>query len=106
MRESAIEKKVCDRARKLGYYVRKFVSPQQRGVPDRLFISPGGKVFFIEFKAPGKKPTPLQEYERSLIQANNICVYVVDNAPAGMWLVDTVMRHSWMPSQTEVDDLS
>ena len=30
------------------------------GWPDDLFLLPGGKAYFIEFKRPGKEPTPLQ----------------------------------------------
>ena len=30
------------------------------GWPDDLFLIPGGRPLFIEFKRPGKEPTPLQ----------------------------------------------
>lgn len=75
MLEKTIEKKVCDYAKKQGCLVYKFVSPAHRGVPDRMFITPKGRVFFIEFKAPGKRPTPLQTHE--LIKLNNHNVYAV-----------------------------
>jgi hypothetical protein len=81
MSESEIEKAVCDYARKRGCYVRKFSTPSHRGVPDQLFITPSkeyyvaeehrcntlGQVFFIEFKAPGCKPTALQRRELALL---------------------------------------
>ena len=31
-----------------------------RGWPDYLILLPGGRSFWIEFKVPGKDPTPLQ----------------------------------------------
>ena len=33
--------------------------PSQRGVPDRLYFK-SGELVIVEFKAPGKKPTPYQ----------------------------------------------
>jgi hypothetical protein len=65
--ESKIEAKVTKYAREKGCYTRKFKSPGNRGVPDRLFMTPTGVVFFIEFKAPGKQPTALQQRELDLI---------------------------------------
>lgn len=32
----------------------------KRSWPDRMFLIPGGRPFFIEFKAPGEEPTVLQ----------------------------------------------
>jgi len=40
--------------------VMKLAGPNQKGQPDRMFLR-NGKVLFIEFKAPGKQPTALQE---------------------------------------------
>ena len=50
IRERDIEKKACDLAKAAGWLVFKFVSPSQRGVPDRIFIRQG-RIVFIEFKA-------------------------------------------------------
>jgi hypothetical protein len=59
MRESSIETALVTYAKKHDIYTKKFVSPSNRGVPDRVFIY-GGRVLFLELKAPKKKPTPLQ----------------------------------------------
>jgi hypothetical protein len=82
MLESAIENKVCDLAKKAGWLSFKFVSPAQRGVPDRIFIKTG-RVVFIEFKAPSKKPTPLQDHiMRKMVDAG--CeVWVCDSIEEG-----------------------
>jgi Holliday junction resolvase len=58
-RESAIERAVCAKARREGHLVLKLSAPGYRGQPDRMFLK-DGKACFIEFKAPGKKPTALQ----------------------------------------------
>lgn len=59
MRESAVERLVVSEAKKLGIRSIKLASPGDVGKPDRMFYR-HGKVCFIEFKAPGKKPTALQ----------------------------------------------
>src|SRR6187402_1701606 len=85
--EKDIEKKVCDWAKKQGCYVRKFTSPANRSVPDRLFILPHGTVCFIEFKRPGCKPTEAQQKEILAIQDHNGIVCWSDNATRAIeWL--------------------
>lgn len=82
--EKEIEKKVCQYAEKLGCYVRKFASPQRRGVPDRLFITPTGRVFFIEFKRSLKDtPTPLQMREIEAIRRRGGTVFVIGDVQHG-----------------------
>ena len=78
MRESTIEKKAVQLAKQKGYLTFKFVSPNNRGVPDRMFIKEG-VVFFIEFKAKDKKPTLLQYEIIRQIDAQGVKVYVVDD---------------------------
>ena len=63
MRESAIEKAICQCARENGFLCYKFTSPQHRGVPDRIFINPQGVTCYLEIKMPGEEPTPLQYRE-------------------------------------------
>lgn len=85
--EKDIEKRVCDYAKSLGMLVYKFTSPSRRSVPDRLFITKGGVVFFIEFKRAGAKPTPAQEVEIAKIRATGVEVYVVDTVDHGKRVV-------------------
>lgn len=65
--EKKLEKRCTDLAKTHGWYTRKWASPSSRGVPDRIFIK-DGNVVFIEFKAPGNKPTMLQDHEIGLIK--------------------------------------
>ena len=82
MRESAIEKAVTAHAKRNGWISYKWVSPSQRGVPDRLFFK-GGEVKMVEFKAPGKAPTVYQQaIHRRLLDAGFV-VSVVDNVEQG-----------------------
>lgn len=90
--ESQIEKSVSDYARRKGCYTRKFSSPAHRGVPDRLFITPAGAVFFIEFKAPGEEPTPAQWREINIIRKNNGNAHWADSVETGVEIVNSYLR--------------
>lgn len=87
MLEKEIERKVCDYAKKQGLLVYKFTSPQRRAVPDRLFICEGGRMFFVEFKAPGKSPTRLQEAEHVRLRNQGATVYVADDVEQGKAII-------------------
>jgi hypothetical protein len=63
VRESAIEAKLAQGAKRLGWRALKLVSPGTDGVPDRLMLGPGGRVIFVELKAEGGKLTQLQRYQ-------------------------------------------
>lgn len=62
MAESTLEKRLSKHARDLGIYTRKFVSPGNAAVPDRIYIYQQ-RVLFIELKARNKKPTEAQQFE-------------------------------------------
>lgn len=86
--ESAIEHRVCDYAKSLRVLSYKFTSPARRSVPDRLFIVPGGRMFFIEFKRKGQSPTAAQAVEIARIRNQGGAVYVVDNVEQGKKVID------------------
>lgn len=55
----------------------KFVSPGNKGVPDRILIG-NGKTVFVELKAPGEKPRPLQKYVINKMRKAGADVRVAD----------------------------
>ena len=87
MLEKHIEAKVCDYAKQRGLLVYKFTSPARAAVPDRLFILPGGRMFFCEFKREGQKPTPAQEREHKRLRAYGVSVWVIDNVDDGLRMI-------------------
>jgi len=89
--EKDIEGKVVKYAKEQGCLVYKFTSPSRRSVPDRLFITPTGTVFFIEFKRLGEKPTASQEVEIEKIQLCDVAVRVADNVDDGKRFVDLML---------------
>lgn len=58
--------------------VMKWVSPGNNGVPDRLVIIPGGRIYFVELKAPGKRPRKLQEYVHKQLREMGCVALVID----------------------------
>ena len=60
MREKIIEQHLVKAVKNSGGIAPKLVSPGFDGMPDRLVLLPGGKIGFVEVKAPGKEPRPLQ----------------------------------------------
>lgn len=91
MLEKQIESEVCAYARRQGFEAYKFTSPSRSAVPDRLMIAPSGRVFFIEFKRKGQKPTPAQVREHTRLTKMGQCVYVIDDVCDGISLVDTYL---------------
>lgn len=86
MRESYIEKKVCEYAEELGWTNYKFSSPGNRGVPDRILLR-NGKVIFIEFKSKGKEASKLQSFIHKIIRGCGFKVYVVDDIWVGKKII-------------------
>lgn len=91
MLEKDIEKKVCAYAKEQGLAVYKFTSPSRMAVPDRLFITRTGVVFFIEFKRAGERPTPAQMREHERLTAQNVDVFVIDDVVKGKLVIDLMV---------------
>lgn len=95
--EKDIEYAVGRHGKKTGWLNYKFQSPNNRGVPDRIFMR-GGTILFIEFKRPGAKPSRLQKRVHSQIREHGgFDTHVVDSIEAGIELLD---RHSARLSET------
>ncbi len=88
MLEKQIENKVVTYAKNKDFLAYKFTSPSNRSVPDRLFISPTGQIFFIEFKRKGKVPTKLQASTIKNLTSKGAKVMVVDDFNIGKAIID------------------
>jgi len=77
--EKVIEKYLREKVRSVGGRAYKFVSPGNRGVPDRLVLFPGGKASFVELKAPGRKPTDLQVAQAVKLDGLGFQVLTIDS---------------------------
>lgn len=79
MREKVIEQKLTKAVRQNGGVCWKFTSLGTAGVPDRIILIPKGRIAFVEVKAPGEKPRPLQLSRHKLLRRLGFKVYVLDN---------------------------
>ena len=80
MKEKIIEKKLVKTVKEAGGIAPKLICPGFDGMPDRIVLLPGGRMGFVEVKAPGKVPRPLQEARHGLLRRLGFQVYVLDRA--------------------------
>ena len=90
MREKTIEKKLIIAAKDMGGIAPKFISPGLDGMPDRIVLLPGGRMGFVEVKAPGKVPRPLQEARHRMLRMLGFKVYVLDTVDQIGGILDAI----------------
>ena len=69
----------------------KFASPGNRGVPDRLVITPDGRVFFVELKSKTGRLSELQKFQKSELEKRNVTVRVLNSVAAVQEFVEELM---------------
>ncbi len=79
MREKTLEHKFVMAVKNVGGKAVKFTSPGFDGMPDRLVLLPNGKVGFVEVKAPGRKPRPIQASRIKLLRRLGFKAYILDD---------------------------
>ena len=90
MREKIIEKKLTTEVKRRGGLCPKWVSPGFDGVTDRIVLLPGRKFAFVEVKAPGENPRPLQLSRHKLLRRLGFRVYVLDNESQIGGMIDEI----------------
>lgn len=76
MREKEIEGRIVKAVKERGGICPKWTG--WTGCPDRIVLFPPAKIGFIEVKAPGEKPRPLQESRHRMLRRLGFKVYVID----------------------------
>lgn len=87
--EKDIERHLKKRVESIGGKCLKFVCPGHSGVPDRIVLLPHGFAAFVELKAPGKRPRPLQSKWLFELSDMGFPVYCIDSKEE----VDLFIRH-------------
>lgn len=85
--EKTIEAYLRQSVKEAGGLALKLVCPGWTGVPDRLILLPGARVYFAETKDLGKTPKRRQRYVHGRLRALGFRVFVPDSKPA----VDAMM---------------
>lgn len=80
--EKTVEAYLRDRVKAAGGLALKLVCPGWTGVPDRLILLPGARVYFAETKDLGKTPKKRQRYVHGRLRALGFQVFVPDSKPA------------------------
>jgi len=86
--EKTVEAYLRRRVREAGGLALKLVCPGWTGVPDRLVLMPGARIYFAETKDLGRKPRPRQRYVHDRLRELGFTVFVPDSKQA----VDDMVR--------------
>ena len=103
--EKILERKLVEKIKKLGGHAYKFVSPNQRGVPDRLCVLPHGITVFVELKTTGKKPTKLQELCMNELKALGQECVVIDSSVSLSLLLRDLHNRLWAQPEVSAEDI-
>jgi len=78
MLEKDLEAKLVKDVRRMGGRCLKWVSPGNRGVPDRIVLLPGGRIRFVEMKRPKEsKIDSLQKFWARVLTEMGFKAYTV-----------------------------
>lgn len=66
--EKRVEALLVSGVKQMGGVAYKFVSPGNSGVPDRIILMPGGKIYFVELKREDGQLTNLQKRQINRIR--------------------------------------
>jgi len=91
MQEREIEQKLGLLVRRRGGLYFKFVSPQNPGVPDRIVITPEGRVIFVELKTEIGSLQRIQKWTLGEMRKRNADVRVLKGWDAAKAFVEEVM---------------
>lgn len=80
--EKWLEKKLVSEVQRLCGLALKFWPVTFTGLPDRIILMPRGRVYFVELKSAGKKPTARQLKVHEQLRAMGFSVWTVDCDPA------------------------
>jgi hypothetical protein len=95
-----VQNPVVKWAKKHGFLVAK-VRLDEAGWPDRMFISPKGHTIFIEFKAPGEVPEPIQNYRLQELQRRGVPATWTDSAHEGIRILQGALEPEELPETSD-----
>ena len=89
MRETRVERELTRRVKELGGWAVKFL-PSVRGLPDRIVLLPGGRIFFVELKSPTGTVAPHQIVVHSRLASLGFPVTVLSTPPEVIAWADNI----------------
>lgn len=100
MRESVIEQYLRRRVESLGGRACKWVRPGEINAPDRILLFPGGRIAFVEVKAPGEKPRPGQLRELQKLRDMGFPATWLDSKEAVDEFLANLETDGWLAYRT------
>lgn len=91
MLEKEIERRMTLMIKQRGGLCYKFVSPSNPGIPDRIVITPDGRVIFVELKTETGRLAKIQKWQVSEMQKRGVDVRVVKGWDAVKNFIEEVM---------------
>lgn len=74
--EQKVEQYLMAQCKKRNWLCWKMQSLSLRGFPDRMVVTPTGRIYFVEVKAPGGRTSPLQRVAIAKLRAHCASTYV------------------------------
>jgi streptogramin lyase len=79
MRESALEEKLRKKVKGLGGWAVKLGVTYLTGIPDRLVLMPGGRIWFVEMKSEKGRLSPKQKWWKAKLTELGFEVWTVSD---------------------------
>lgn len=92
MLESKVEDRLTKQVERLGGLCKKFTPFADNGYMDRIIFMPGGLMYLVETKAPGKVPRPLQLARHRQLTRLGFTVHIVDTIPKVLLFIDKLKQ--------------
>lgn len=77
MSEKQIESRMVREIKNRGGLCYKFVSPNNPGVPDRIVITPDGRIIFVELKTEVGRLSKIQQWQREQLKKRGVDIRVI-----------------------------
>lgn len=78
--EKLLERKLSRGLKRQGGWALKMLSAHVTGLPDRLCLLPGGRIFFAEVKTTGEKPRKIQRVMHRRLRKLGFRVEIIDRS--------------------------
>lgn len=91
MRESQIEARLVQGVKARGGMCLKFTSPGTPGVPDRIVITPAGRICFVELKTEIGRLANIQQWVIKEMQKRGVDVRVIKGPEAVKEFLEEVL---------------
>jgi hypothetical protein len=77
-REKTVETNLKEKVENAGGWCLKLAPFWVKGLPDRMVLMPKRKIYFVETKVKGKKPSAIQRYIHKKLRKLGFEVFVID----------------------------